>query len=131
MLKVREIVDILEAEVLTGNENMDLEIYSGCGADLMSDVMAFVKESVILCTGLVNPQVVRTCEMMDIKVICFVRGKVPGENIISLAKEMGITILTTKHPPIIPDTHRYTPSTTKPRQSLKHHSPIVGKGVWD
>lgn len=46
MLKVREIVDILEAEVLTGNENMNLEIYSGCGADLMSDVMAFVKESV-------------------------------------------------------------------------------------
>lgn len=64
MLKVREIIDILDAQVLTGEENMELEIYSGCGADLMSDVMAFVKESVILCTGLVNPQVVRTCEMM-------------------------------------------------------------------
>ena len=100
MLKGREIIDILDAQVRTGEENMELEIYSGCGADLMSDVMAFVKESVILCTGLVNPQVVRTCEMMDIKVICFVSGKVPGETIISLAKEMGITILTTKHPPV-------------------------------
>ena len=118
MLKVREIVDILEAEVLTGNENMNLEIYYGCGADLMSDVMAFVKESVILCTGLVNPQVVRTCEMMDIKVICFVRGKVPGENIISLAKEMGITILTTKHPLFITCGKLYSAG-------------IVGKGVWD
>ena len=118
MLKVREIVDILEAEVLTGNENMDLEIYSGCGADLMSDVMAFVKESVILCTGLVNPQVVRTCEMMDIKVICFVRGKVPGENIISLAKEMGITIRTTEHPLFITCRKLYSAG-------------IVGKGVWD
>ena len=118
MRKVREIVDILEAEVLTGNENMNLEIYSGCGADLMSDVMAFVKESVILCTGLVNPQVVRTCEMMDIKVICFVRGKVPGENIISLAKEMGITILTTKHPLFITCGKLYSAG-------------IVGKGVWD
>ena len=118
MLKVREIVDILEAEVLTGNENMNLEIYSGCGADLMSDVMAFVKASVILCTGLVNPQVVRTCEMMDIKVICFVRGKVPGENIISLAKEMGITILTTKHPLFITCGKLYSAG-------------IVGKGVWD
>ena len=118
MLKVREIVDILEAEVLTGNENMNLEIYSGCGADLMSDVMSFVKESVILCTGLVNPQVVRTCEMMDIKVICFVRGKVPGENIISLAKEMGITILTTKHPLFITCGKLYSAG-------------IVGKGVWD
>lgn len=118
MLKVREIVDILEAEVLTGSENMELEIYSGCGADLMSDVMAFVKESVILCTGLVNPQVVRTCEMMDIKVICFVRGKVPGENIISLAEEMGITILTTKHPLFITCGKLYSAG-------------IVGKGVWD
>ncbi|MBR5501180.1 MAG: hypothetical protein IKV74_06615, partial [Clostridia bacterium] len=63
-MKVREIVKILDAEVLAGEEQLDLEIYSGCGADLMSDVMAFVKESVILCTGLVNPQVVRTAEMM-------------------------------------------------------------------
>lgn len=118
MLKVREIVTILDAEVLTGEENMDLEIYSGCGADLMSDVMAFVKESVILCTGLVNPQVVRTCEMMDIKVICFVRGKLPGENIITLAKEMGITILTTKHPLFITCGKLYSAG-------------IVGKGVWD
>ena len=114
MLKVREIIDILDAQVLTGEENMELEIYSGCGADLM----AFVKESVILCTGLVNPQVVRTCEMMDIKVICFVRGKVPGETIISLAKEMGITILTTKHPLFITCGKLYSAG-------------IVGKGVWD
>lgn len=118
MLKVREIIDILDAQVLTGEENMELEIYSGCGADLMSDVMAFVKESVILCTGLVNPQVVRTCEMMDIKVICFVRGNVPGETIISLAKEMGITILTTKHPLFITCGKLYSAG-------------IVGKGVWD
>ena len=111
MLKVREIVDILDAQVLVGEENMDLEIYSGC-------VMAFVKESVILCTGLVNPQVVRTCEMMDIKVICFVRGKVPGDNIVELAKEMGITVLTTKNPLFITCGKLYDAG-------------IVGKGVWD
>ena len=70
MLKVREIIDILDAQVLTGEENMELEIYSGCGADLMSDVMAFVKESVILCTGLVNPQVVRTCEICLLYTSC-------------------------------------------------------------
>lgn len=55
---------------------------------------------------------------MDIKVICFVRGKVPGENIISLAKEMGITILTTKHPLFITCGKLYSAG-------------IVGKGVWD
>ena len=118
MLKVREIVKILDAEVLTGEDQMDMEIYSGCGADLMSDVMAFVKESVILCTGLVNPQVVRTAEMMDIKVLCFVRGKVPGEVILDLAREKGITILTTKHPLFI-------------TCGMLYSAGIQGRGVWN
>ena len=118
MLKVSEIVKILDAEVLTGHENMDLEIYSGCGADLMSDVMAFVKESVILCTGLVNPQVVRTAEMMDIKVLCFVRGKVPGETVIELAKEKGITVLATQQPLFI-------------CCGLLYSNGIKGRGVWN
>jgi len=100
-MKLREIISILEAEVLAGGENLDLNILSACGADLMSDVMAFVKDSVLLLTGLVNPQVVRTAEMMDIKVIVFVRGKNPGQNIIDLANEKGITILATKYPMFI------------------------------
>jgi len=100
-MKLREIISILEAEVLAGGENLDLNILSACGADLMSDVMACVKDSVLLLTGLVNPQVVRTAEMMDIKVIVFVRGKNPGQNIIDLAKEKGITVLATKYPMFI------------------------------
>lgn len=79
---VRDIIDILDAKLLSCPENLELDVQSGCGADLMSDVMAFVKDRVILCTGLVNIQVVRTAEMMDIKVICFVRGKVPNEAIV-------------------------------------------------
>lgn len=118
MLKVSEIVKILDAEVLTGADRLDMEIYSGCGADLMSDVMAYVKESVILCTGLVNPQVVRTAEMMDIKVLCFVRGKVPGDAIIELAKEKGITVITTKHPLFI-------------ACGMLYSSGIQGRGVWN
>lgn len=98
-MKVREVVGILDAEVLAGEDNLELEVQSACGADLMSDVMAYVKESsVIMLTGLVNPQVVRTAEMMDIKVIVFVRGKNPGPNVIELAKEKGIIVLTTKQP---------------------------------
>ena len=59
-MKVREIAQILYAQVYSGEDDLDLEVRSACGADLMSDVMAFVKESVVLLTGLVNPQVVRT-----------------------------------------------------------------------
>ncbi|HHX18702.1 MAG TPA: hypothetical protein GX727_07570 [Clostridium sp.] len=117
-MKIREIVDVLNAEILTGEKNLDMEISSACGADLMSDVMAYVKENVALLTGLVNPQVVRTAEMMDISVIIFVRGKKPEEKIISLAEEMGMTILTTKHPMFIACGKLYSAG-------------IRGRGVWD
>lgn len=115
---VREIINILDAELLTGEENLDLDIQAGCGADLMSDVMAFVKDNVILFTGLINVQVVRTAEMMDIKVICFVRGKKPTEQIIELAKAKGITILTTKNPLFI-------------ACGLLYKAGLTGRGVWD
>ena len=95
-MKIKEIIEILNANLLTGEENLDMNITSGCGADLMSDVMAYVKQSVILLTGLINTQVVRTAEMMDIEVICFVRGKIPGEDVINLAKDRGIMVLTTE-----------------------------------
>lgn len=117
-MKVKEIVKILDAEILTGSKNLDFDIYSVCGSDLMSDVMAYVKENVLLLTGLVNPQVVRTAEMMDIKVITFVRGKNPGECVIELAKEKGITILATKHPMFIACGKLY-------------NAGITGRGVWD
>ncbi|MCX7921643.1 MAG: DRTGG domain-containing protein [Clostridia bacterium] len=117
-MKVREIIEILDAELLSGSENLDLEIYSACGADLMSDVMAYVKENVLLLTGLVNPQVVRTAEMMDIKVIAFVRGKNPVQNILDLAKDKGITVIATKHPMFIACGKLYSAG-------------ITGRGVWD
>jgi len=64
----------------------------------MSDVLAFVKDQALLMTGLVNAQVVRTAEMMDMKAIVFVRGKEPGEEILELAAEAHMAILTTDYP---------------------------------
>jgi len=95
-MRVKTIIEIVNGELITGEENLEMNISFGCGADLMSDVMAYVKESVVLLTGLVSPQVIRTAEMMDIKVILFVRGKSIPENIIELAKEKEISIITTK-----------------------------------
>ena len=64
-MNVSEVIKILDAELLAGSD-MNMEILSACGSDLMSDVMAYVKENVLLLTGLVSPQVIRTAEMMDI-----------------------------------------------------------------
>ena len=95
-MKIREIVELLNAEVLCGEENIDNEVHSACGCDMMSDVLAFVKEQAVLITGLCNPQVVRTAEMMDMRCIVFVRGKIPPKEVIALAEESGIVILTSK-----------------------------------
>ena len=97
-MKLEKVKEILSAEILTGENNLDKEVLSACGCDLMSDVLAFVKDQALLLTGLVNSQVVRTAEMMDMKAIVFVRGKTPSEEILSLAKEAGIVVMNTDLP---------------------------------
>ena len=97
-MKVYEIKEILDAEVICGEEFMDRDVYTACGSDMMSDVLAYVKEQAVLLSGLVNPQVVRTAEMMDMQCIVFVRGKQPDQSIIDLAKDRDIVLMTTKQP---------------------------------
>jgi len=94
-MKLLDISGILNAQVLTGEELLDFEVTSACGSDLMSDVMAYVTENVVLLTGLINLQVIRTAEMMDIKAVIFVRGKQPLDNMIELAKEKNIVLMST------------------------------------
>lgn len=95
-MKVKELTEILEATVIYGEDFAQREVFTACGSDMMSDVLAFVKEQAVLLTGLVNPQVVRTAEMMDMKCIVFVRGKSPDEGMIDLAREREIVLVGTK-----------------------------------
>lgn len=96
-MKIKQVLEILDGELLTGEDKLDLEIRTAFGTDLMSDCLAFVNENVLLLTGLISPQTVRTAEMMDIQAIAFVRGKVPPDAVIDLAKERGIVVITTKN----------------------------------
>ena len=86
-MKIRIIRELLDAEVLCGQEYMDREVNSACGSDMMSDVLAYVKDQAVLLTGLVNPQVVRTAEMMDMVCVVFVRSKMPTEEIVRQAQD--------------------------------------------
>ena len=92
-MKIRTMKELLNAEVACCEENLDNHVYSACGSDMMSDVLAFVKEQAVLLSGLVNPQVIRTAEMMDMKCIVFVRGKKPSIDMIDLATERDIVLL--------------------------------------
>ncbi len=94
-MKIETIKDLLNAEVLCGSEHLETDIHSACGSDMMSDVLAYVKDQAVLLTGLVNAQVIRTAEMMDMKCIVFVRSKRPSQDMLDLADESGMAILTT------------------------------------
>ncbi len=94
-MKIGMIKDLLEAEVIGGADMLETEVHSACGSDMMSDVLAYVKNQAVLLTGLVNSQVIRTAEMMDMLCLVFVRGKRPTQEMIDLAAESGIAILAT------------------------------------
>ena len=94
-MKISTMQELLDARVLCCEENIEKQVYSACGCDLMSDVLAYVKDQAVLLTGLVNSQVIRTAVMMDMLCIVFVRSKEPTEEMIKLARESGIVILTT------------------------------------
>ena len=96
-MTIDKISEILKAEVCYCGERLDAEVHSACGSDLMSDVLAFVKDQSVLLTGLVNPQVIRTAEMMDMICIVFVRGKQPDEGLLALARDRDITVLSTPY----------------------------------
>ncbi len=92
-MKMSTIRDLLGADVLCNEDLLDNEVFSACGSDMMSDVLAYVKDQAVLLTGLVNPQVIRTAEMMDMKCIVFVRSKKPTEAMVSMAEDDGLVMM--------------------------------------
>ena len=96
-MTLREVQEILEAEVFVGHDQLGMDVKTAFGADLMSDVLAFAKSKSLLITGLTNPQIVRTSDVLDIAAIIIVRGKRPLPETIQLAEELRIPILGTKY----------------------------------
>ena len=96
-MKLNEIKEILAAEVVCGDEMLDREVTSAFASDMMSDVLAFAKADSVLLTGLVNPQTIRTALMLDMHGVVFVRAKRLTEEVISLAKESGLAVLSTDY----------------------------------
>ena len=92
-MKLFEVQKALQADVICGREWLEREAASACGADLMSDVLAFTKERTLLLTGLTNVQVIRTAEMSDLIAVLFVRGKRPGADVVEMATEKSIPLM--------------------------------------
>jgi hypothetical protein len=97
-MRLEQVQKILQAEVILGADRLSQDVPIGCGSDLMSDVLAFIKPGALLLTGLTNTQAIRTAEMAEVKAICFVRGKHPMPEAVALAWQNGIVLLKTNLP---------------------------------
>ena len=96
-MTIRTISELLGAEVLCCQDRLDTDVSDACGSDMMSDVLAHVKDQAVLLTGLVNTQVIRTAMMMDMHCVVFVRGKQPSPEIVSLAESNSIVVMASPH----------------------------------
>ena len=94
-MEISTMKELLEADIVCCEELLDSHVYSACGSDLMSDVLAYVKDQAVLLTGLINSQVIRTAMMMDMVCVVFVRSKNPTEEMLQLARDNGIVVLST------------------------------------
>jgi predicted transcriptional regulator len=96
-MKLEELVKLVCGRLLTEKVDVQREVKGGCGADLMSDVLASIQPEAVLLTGLCNPQVVRTAQMADVAAIVFVRGKMPAAEVIDLANQEKIPLISTPY----------------------------------
>lgn len=96
MNTIGDMVKVLHARVLCGESELNRPVGTACCSDLMSDVLAFVNEKTVLITGLTNPHVVRTADMLDLKCLVFARGKIPTDEMLEQAKEQNLVVMTTK-----------------------------------
>jgi predicted transcriptional regulator len=96
-MKLKELLTLVKGDILTDDVNLNREVKGGCGADLMSDVLASIQPHAVLLTGLCNPQVVRTAQIADVAAIILVRGKTPPRETIELANQENIPLISSPY----------------------------------
>lgn len=92
-MKLGEIKQVLEADVITGDDRLEIDFKEVCSADLMSDVLAFATPGTLLLTGLTNVQSVITSHVAEVGAIVYVRGKRPDQDAVKLAKQKNLPLL--------------------------------------
>ena len=98
MICLTEIRDLLAAQVYTCEQSLsDVQIQFGCASDLMSDVLAFSRAGAVLLTGLVNLQTLQTAFIAEISAVVLVRGKRPTKDMMALAAERRLPLLSSPY----------------------------------
>jgi predicted transcriptional regulator len=95
-MKLAEIRDILECEVLTENDDLSVDVNQVVASDGMSEILAFAKSSELMITGLTNIQSIRTADVAGVSAVIYCRGKRPDKRVVEFAKQKRIPVMITK-----------------------------------
>jgi len=96
-MTLKEVQEILDAEVLCGEQSLDRPVTTAFACDLISEMLAFAGSQTLLITSLTNPHVIHTAEVMDAVGVVFVGGKKPSEDIITNVNRAKIPLLSTPY----------------------------------
>ncbi len=96
-MKLKEIIEAIDGSLLNEDADVDIDVTCAFGSDLISDILMCTKEATLLLTGLTNPQIVRLSDMIDLFGIVFVRGKLPPADVIEMAKERNLPLVSTQY----------------------------------
>ncbi len=96
MIKVRDIVALLEAEILSGESKLDEEVKSVGASDMISDILALTKPGMVVLTGYTYPQVIRSALVTDLLGLIVVRGKNVAPETVAYARENNFLLLRTR-----------------------------------
>ncbi len=94
-MKLIDIVKVLDATILIGEEYAEKEFRICRGSDLMSDILAAFADGGVFLTGLTTVQAVRTAAIAGVGAVVFVRGKRPPDEVVVLAGQENIPLLMT------------------------------------
>ena len=94
-MKLAEIMDVLQCEVLAGENDLAIDVETVVASDGMSEILAFAQPGALMLTGLTNVQSIRTADIANVQAVIYIRGKRPEEKVITLAREKKIPVLAT------------------------------------
>ena len=95
-MTLSEIRDILQADVLTGEEDLSADVQQVVASDGMSEILAFAKSRELMITGLTNIQSIRTADIAGVCAVVYCRGKLPDRKVVDFARQKKIPVLVTR-----------------------------------
>jgi len=92
-MKLIDLIQGIDAKILTSGSSLDAEIKSIYASDRMSDLVSQGAAETLLVTNLTGAQIFRVAQLMDVPAICLLNGILPEPELTSAAETNGTVLL--------------------------------------